>query len=460
MESHKNEENIDTTKKYSWVKYLMYIIAIAGFVIAIVAIVKAYDDVSIINGTDVKTVFSRTGDIIAVNGDYSADQVTNAVDQSSLNSKGDLFAATSKEKVGVLTTGADGFVLTSDSSKPTGLKWGEVDIFNKAILNPLFRYISSANFIVHEPPKVNSATTITYSTKSKIAITSGQPNTPESVSAKPYISVDGVTWTENDEFLFDYTLIEYSPSLDLFSAIEPDGIQVSTSKDCKTWSVEANMTIKFYRPVLTETAGTVVGNSERLKWFSEFGKFFTGSQDGEKRIYTSTDGKVYNLIKSDRIAIDFATNGSIIVAVGDEGPQYSEDGGDSWMNSETSTGMGCVAYSPTTGLFVSGATGEGSENEIWHSTDGKTWTLSGGTTIISAIRAIMWVQTLQIFVLGSESGMWISNDGFSFVNVYIESFKKSISGIQYIEDWGMLFGISQNFDLVQTPKLFSTTSSE
>jgi hypothetical protein len=439
---YKNEENIN--------RIILYIIAIAGFVLAIVAIVKAYDDVSIINGTDVKTVFSRTGDIIAVNGDYSADQVTNTIDQSSLTSKGDLFAATSKEKAGVLTSGTDGFVLISDSSKPTGLKWGQVDIFNKeilnpamlnpamlnpAMLNPLFKYIASAKY---NEVSIWVTSKLTYSPKAKIAITSGQ------VKYGPYTSVDGLEWTDQKGiFPFMYTTIEYSPKLNLFTAIEINGTKICTSADGITWTEESP----------TQSLFDKSGNSVQLKWFIEFGKFFTGSKDEDNRIYTSTDGKVYNLIKSNRRAIDFATNGFIIVAVGDDGPQYSTDGGDSWSNSETSTGMGCVAYSPTTGLFVSGQRG-GGLNVIWHSTDGITWKLSGGTIITKAIRCIKWVQHLQMFVLGADSGMWISNDGFYFLNVYIPLLLKSIYGIQYIKEWGMLFGLGNGNNLVHTPKLF------
>jgi hypothetical protein len=440
MESHKNEENIDTKNTYSWVKYLMYIIAIAGFVIAIVAIFKAYDNVSIITDTDVKTVFSRTGDIIAVNGDYSADQVTSAVDQSSLTSKGDLFAATSKEKVGVLTAGADGFVLTSDSSKPTGLKWGEVEIFNKAMLNPLFRYIASANYTANGPTGGDTvAYNLTYSPVSKIAITSGV------IGSISCTSVDGIVWDK--QTLLKNVTIEYSPDLNLFSAIEINGIIIQTSVDGITWDAGSSADKGFFTS----------DNPVQLKWFSEFGKFFTGSKDEDNRIYTSTDGKVYNLIKSSRRANDFATNGSIIVAVGEDGPQYSEDGGVSWSNSINSTVINCVAYSPTTGLFVSGQRGEGSESEIWHSTDGKTWDLSGGTNFTSAIRCITWVQDLQMFVLGADSGMWISNDGFYFLNVYIPvqtDLQRSVSGVHFIEEWGMLFGLAIGRLIVSTPKLF------
>jgi hypothetical protein len=98
------------------------------------------------------SVFGRTGTVVAGVGDYSAAQVTNAVDQTgSYNNppwiaslpwskvtnppafmldptvaKGDLIvhAATTTR----LPAGADGSILTADSSLPAGVKWGAVAV--------------------------------------------------------------------------------------------------------------------------------------------------------------------------------------------------------------------------------------------------------------------------------------------------------------------------------------------
>lgn len=54
--------------------------------------------------------------------------LTNYVTKSTLLNKGDLFVATSPSVVGNLGVGADGAVLTTDSSTSTGLKWQAIDI--------------------------------------------------------------------------------------------------------------------------------------------------------------------------------------------------------------------------------------------------------------------------------------------------------------------------------------------
>jgi hypothetical protein len=105
-----------------------------------------------VNGTPivggVSSVFSRTGAVAAVAGDYSASQVTNAVDStgayanptwiSSLawtkitgapailtdptTTKGDLIVnnGSGSTRLGI---GTDNYVLTADSTQPTGIKW-------------------------------------------------------------------------------------------------------------------------------------------------------------------------------------------------------------------------------------------------------------------------------------------------------------------------------------------------
>lgn len=102
-----------------------------------------------IPGSAVASVFSRSGAVVAAPGDYTAAQVTNAVDQtqsyanpswlSSLawakvtgapavfvdptTTKGDIMVRGASAPATRLAVGANNFVLTADSTQATGVKW-------------------------------------------------------------------------------------------------------------------------------------------------------------------------------------------------------------------------------------------------------------------------------------------------------------------------------------------------
>jgi hypothetical protein len=97
----------------------------------------------------VTSVFTRTGAVVAVAGDYSAAMVTNAVDSSSTynnpswitalawskitgapallvdptSAKGDLIARGTAAPATRLAVGSDNYVLTADAAAPLGVKW-------------------------------------------------------------------------------------------------------------------------------------------------------------------------------------------------------------------------------------------------------------------------------------------------------------------------------------------------
>lgn len=98
----------------------------------------------------VTSVFTRTGAVVALTGDYTAAQITNAVDKTATYSdpgwltglgwgkiigappllvdpttaKGDLIVRGSAAPATKLSVGSNGWVLTADSSQVLGVKWG------------------------------------------------------------------------------------------------------------------------------------------------------------------------------------------------------------------------------------------------------------------------------------------------------------------------------------------------
>src|SRR5215831_7064745 len=99
-----------------------------------------------VNGTPVvsgvSSVFGRSGAVVAVNGDYTAAMVTNAVDQTGsyanpswitslawakvqdpTTTKGDLIVRGTAAPSTRLGVGTDNYVLTADSTQPLGVKW-------------------------------------------------------------------------------------------------------------------------------------------------------------------------------------------------------------------------------------------------------------------------------------------------------------------------------------------------
>jgi hypothetical protein len=139
-------------------------------------------DITITAMGAVASVFGRSGAVVAVAGDYTAAQVTNAVDSTGsyanpvwitslawskvtgapafltdpLTTKGDLLArSTSTTR---LPVGADGQVLTVDSTQALGLKWGPAG--GAASQTPWASDIDAAGFTLKNAGKVGIGTSV------------------------------------------------------------------------------------------------------------------------------------------------------------------------------------------------------------------------------------------------------------------------------------------------------------
>jgi hypothetical protein len=59
---------------------------------------------------------------------FSPFNLTNAIDQTLVNAKGDILVATADNTVTNLTVGADGTALVADSTQTAGVKWAAIDV--------------------------------------------------------------------------------------------------------------------------------------------------------------------------------------------------------------------------------------------------------------------------------------------------------------------------------------------
>jgi hypothetical protein len=258
-------------------------------------------------------------------------------------------------------------------------------------------------------------------------------------------SSDGITFTTSTTFPVFGGSVAYSPLLNIFSSTEINGNTINTSPDGITWTTHSPVPQNF-------------SEINRLIWLSDFNKFYVGSSDTVNRVYSSVDGINYigsSAISRDAWNLTSNGKGSLIVAVGIDGPQYSTDG-INWINSSSSIGMTDVAYSSFLGYFVSTNryNGLGLDTDTYSSTDGDIWTTHPGIPTGNG-RCITWIPSLRVFVIGGDTGLFISEDGFTFRQIYIQSPVPTYYGVGFVEEWGMLFGLANNSKLTYTPKLFT-----
>jgi hypothetical protein len=243
----------------------------------------------------------------------------------------------------------------------------------------------------------------------------------------------GATWTQLTT-PFANPAIEWNPDLGQYSGIDAGGTATYTSPTAVngTWVLG------------TPYPGPGVFASNSINYFPAFGRWYTGTSDPNNYIASSLTGAVYGPQAANRNvqAMTYAPASSglgaglgRLVAVGDIGPQYSDDG-KSWTNSNSTASMSGVCYSAYWKKFVASPRGA-PINSIYQSVDGITWTVSTpGFEVGNPLRSIAWSDQLQVFqIVGDNSRFWVSKNGLLWRRQSY-AFAVSFYGCKFYPQWG------------------------
>lgn len=280
------------------------------------------------------------------------------------------------------------------------------------------------SLVVNAVPAGVGASLVTYSNTRDEVIQSGVTGVTTAG-----VTTNGSTWTKILTTPMPNPCIMWSPTLNYYSAIDGSGTAVYTSVDGVVYTIGTPFATGF-----NVTTGYM--------WSTVFNKFISSSGNAANRICDSSDGKVYTARSSNRIVqgMDESPSLGIVVAVGDQGPQYTEDG-KTWINSTQVFSASDVTWSDTFSCFIT-VPRLGTKRESWRSSDGKTWTVSNVFSGLSDIRTVTWSQDMGLFFAGGDSSyLAFSLDGYTWRRANITT-SGDVYGSSYVKPWGQLFFVS------------------
>ncbi len=192
-------------------------------------------------------------------------------------------------------------------------------------------------------------------------------------------------------------------------------------------------------------------------YISAFGRFYASTTDPDNMIASSVAPfTVYVPQATSRGISGMAYSASLgrAVAVGAQGPQYSNDG-TTWIAGDTTIAMSGVCFSGFWNKFVAVTSDASLRASVFSSLDGITWVSTNvGFDARVALRAIAWSDEFQIFVAaGDASHFWVAREpGLWKRTVY--NFGFACYGCAFYDEWGV-FMASLVSTVVATPQLWA-----
>lgn len=224
-------------------------------------------------------------------------------------------------------------------------------------------------------------------------------------------------------------VIEYSPDLNIYTAIDQGGTAVYTSTNATAGSF-----------VLQAPAPSAFA-ANQVTWISYFGRFYSCSADAANRVYQSTDGITWSKQASTRdiFGVSYSPLLQRLVAVGAGGPQYTDDG-KTWIVGTTAQAMSAVCWSDYWKCWVASPR-NAPFTSVYRSVDGINWTSSVGFPGFAGnLRSITWIQDYMLFVVaGDNDVLWISQNGLTFRQVQVVTAPMASYGQIYIPKWSLWF---------------------
>ena len=270
--------------------------------------------------------------------------------------------------------------------------------------------------------------TVAYSSADSIAlIGSGD------AAQNPFYTTDGETFTaltgltDVGGTLKGYRMA-YSPSLDIFACSNVTNNIMYHSENGLNWTVGQTLTDNV----------TLFQQS----WVEDWGMFVAVTNRANFRIAISTDGKTWLYVSTPGAAsaqlrwFAYAPELKAGIAVGTLSSNLISSDGINWSLAETApdnTQLMCAAWSPKLSRFMGFTLG----NDIVNSSDGKKWNmLSPPVTTSNVIRAAYWVDELNAFFFGGDSGGFAkSTDGKTVTDIALIGTSVTTNGLAYVCPW-------------------------
>lgn len=242
-------------------------------------------------------------------------------------------------------------------------------------------------------------------------------------------SPDGITWTgRTGPTSQPYSSVAWSPYLQLFAAVPGNSgsTTIATSPDGVTWTAQTN-------------PGTAQAWSDII-WVPQLGLFIASSSSiTTTSIMTSADGVTWTLrttISIALVSLAWSPQLNLIVALGGVGFSVYSENGTTWKSfANANASANALVWSDTLSLFV------GTLNtSMVYSADGFIWSVFNFPSTAPNMVGIVWVSQLGLFVSVGAAGI-----GSAGVATSTDGMNWTLSNAISSSDWsGVCYSASQN----------------